>query len=183
MKWLPAYIEAQQVNERKPTLTRKFLRMLDSESVRLYVWPFYLGLLAFGAYALSWLDADTALGNSMGHFHYSLWVWTTIFGTVTTLFGLALRHGGRPVAEMNAPLLFVDWLGLMLQLGGHLCVFWVLLDFEIYAARTINWRHDAIRIFAVFALSPYVIGCMFLAMQVARKLWHGEKLHRITREL
>jgi hypothetical protein len=155
---------------------RRFWKLLDSETVRLFVWPFYMGLFAFGVYAECWLNPVNALSAAMGSGHYELWVWTQITATLAVMIGLAVRHGGKPVAEMSSRLLWVDWMGLILQIGGHICMFWVLLDFEIYATRTINWTHDVVRIYAVFALAPYVLGCLFLALQVGRKIWHGEKL-------
>lgn len=162
---------------------RLFLKLLDSETVRLFVWPFYLVLLAFGVFAEVYLNKDNALSVAMGPSHYNLWVWTQITATLAVMIGLAMRHGGKPVAEMSDRLLWVDWMGLFMQLGGHICMFWVLLDFEIYTGGTIDWRSDVIRIYAVFALAAYVLGCLFLAAQVGRKIWHGEKLHRRTRYL
>lgn len=160
-----------------------FWGMLDSETVRLFVWPYYMALFAFAVVAEALVPPVNILSKAMGVTHYTLWVWVMFIGTLSVMFGLLLRHGGKPVEKMNTPLLFADWMGLCLQTGGHLCMFWVLLDFEIYAARSITWWEDVIRIFAVFAISPYVVGCVFLALQVARKLWYGEKLHRITRKV
>jgi hypothetical protein len=159
----------------------RFWELLDSETVRLFVWPFYLALLAFGVYAVLWLNPINALSGSMGVFHYKLWVFAQIVGTGTVLSGLVMRHGGKSLTQMTTPLLFFDWMGLVFQMFGHLCMFWVLLDFEIYAARTIVWGQDVLRIYAIFALCPYVLGCVFLALQVWRKIWHGEQLHRLTR--
>lgn len=154
-----------------------FWELLDSETVRLFVWPFYMGLLSWGIYATFWAQPIAFVEDVMGHAFYNLWVWTCIAGTLSVMLGLALRHGGKSVLQMTAPMLMSDYIGLWMQLGGHTCMGFVLLAFETSAVKGAYFGQS---VFSVFVIAPYVLGCFFLALQTARKLWHGERLHRKT---
>jgi hypothetical protein len=160
-----------------------FNEQVDSETVRLFVWPYYFGLLAFDLLAFALIPLDNPLSQQMGRVHYLTWLSVMLTGITAVLLGLVLRHGGRPIHKMTLPFLFADWMGLCLQAGGHLCMFWVLLDFEIELFQLITWWTDVVRIFAWCALSPYVMGCLWLAYGVARKLQQGERLHQRTKDL
>lgn len=153
----------------------RFWVLLDSETVRLFVWPFYLALQAWAIYGIFFAAPIEFVQAVMGAFAYDLWLWMCLAGTSSVLTGLALRRGGTPVAQMSWPMLYRDYLGLWMQLGGHLCMFLVLAVYEVSAIRGAHWGQAA---FSIFALAPYVLGCLFLALQTARKLWHGERLHR-----
>lgn len=157
----------------------RFWELLDSESVRLFVWPFYAGLLCWGIYGTFFSAPIQIVYPVMGKLLYNAWVWINIPGTVSVMVGLALRHGGKPIAEMTGPMLFSDYMGLWLQLGGHMCMFFALLAYEVSAVRGVYWGYAA---FSIFALAPYVLGCFFLALQTARKLWRGETLHQATKQ-
>lgn len=114
----------------------------------------------------------------MGHTFYNLWVWTCVAGTLTVMIGLVLRHGGKSIAQMTDPMLLSDYVGLWMQVGGHVCMGLVLFAYEVSA---IQGAYFGQAVFSVFVIAPYVLGCQFLAIQCLRKLWHGEKLHRTTR--
>lgn len=148
--------------------------------MRLFVWPFYLGLLCWGIYGTFFSAPIPIVYPVMGNLLYSAWVWINIPGTLSVMIGLAMRHGGKPIAQMTAPMLFRDYMGLWLQLGGHMCMFFALLAYELAAVRGAYWGYAA---FSIFALAPYVLGCFFLALQTARKLWRGESLHQSIKKL
>lgn len=157
----------------------RFWQLLDSETVRLFVWPFYFGLFCWGVYGSVWAQPLALVEDTMGHVFYDLWVWTCLAGTLTVLTGLAMRHGGKSITEMTGPMLLSDYIGLWMQVGGHICMGLVLFAFEVAA---IDGSYFGEAVFSVFAIAPYTLGCAFLALQTLRKLWHGEKLHRATRD-
>lgn len=156
----------------------RFLELLDSETVRLFVWPFYLGLLCWGIYGTFFSAPAQIVYPVMGDTLYDVWVWLHIPGPAAALIGLILRHGGTPLAEMTETMLLRDYMGLWMQLGGHLCVFLALLWFEVSAVQATDWGQSA---FTIFAIGPYVLGALFLAVQTGRKLWAGEALHQATK--
>jgi hypothetical protein len=142
-----------------------FFEQLDSESVRLFVWPYYIALLAWAIYAT--LAAQPITSVEIAE------VWMTIPGTLFVMIGLVLHHGGKPIHEMSGPQLFKDYLGLWMQVGGHVCMFFVLLAFDITAIGI--WSQATFVGHAtVFILGPYVLGCVYLALQTIRKLWRPE---------
>lgn len=156
-------------------LAGQFWHILDSESVRLFVWPYYLALLAWAVYAAAWAQPIAFVEAVMGHTFWNLWVWIQIPGTLSVMIGLGLRHGGKPVAQMSAPALFSDYLGLWMQLGGHLCMGFVLAAYEIAAVQGAYWGQAT---FSIFVVAPFVLGCIFLALGTGRKLWYAEHLYR-----
>jgi hypothetical protein len=153
----------------------RFWYLLDSESVRLFVWPYYFFLLLWGIYASIWAQPISIVEPALGHWFYNFWVWMQIPGTLSVMIGLVLRHGGKSVFEMTSPALFRDYLGLWMQFGGHSCMGFILAAYEIAAIRTAYWGQA---VFSIFAIAPFVLGCAFLALQTARKLVVAEGFHR-----
>jgi hypothetical protein len=167
----------------------KFWELVDGDSVRPFIWIYYVPLLAFSILAvvvaliLSIVSIQPA---TLG----VLWVWVQIPATASAMTGLALRHGGTPVAQMGTPLLFRDWMGLSMQFGGHACMAVVLMAFELVAGSVIMLGPTGITggalgilvwwviLFAMFAIASYVFGCLLLALQVARKIKRGHDLRR-----
>lgn len=156
----------------------RFWALLDSETVRLFVWPYYISLLAWALYGTFFSAPVQIVDPVMGHLFYNLWLWVQIPGTLFVMVGLAIRHGGKSIAEMTTPMLLSDYIGLWMQLGGHLCMFFVLLAFEVAGITGAYWGQA---VFSLYAIAPYTLGCLMLTLQTARKLWHGERLHRATR--
>lgn len=156
-------------------VVHRFWELLDSETVRLFVWPYYLALLAWGIYATIFAQPISVIEPVMGHAFYNLWVWLQIPGTLFVLVGLVMRHGGKPLHEMGPVLLFSDYLGLWMQTGGHACMGLLLLAYEVAIVRGGFWGQP---LFSFFAIAPFVLGCMFLALQTGRKLRHGALLAR-----
>ncbi|GAA2436236.1 hypothetical protein [Mycolicibacterium llatzerense] len=156
-------------------VARQFWTLLDSENVRLFVWPYYLSLLAWGIYAAAWADAITIVEPEMGHITYVAWIWAHLIGTVSVMTGLVLREGGKTLNEMTAVSLFRDWMGLWLQLGGHVCMGLVLILYETSGIRGAYFGQG---VYSLFLVPPYIIGCTFLSLQTGRKLWRAETLNR-----
>lgn len=154
---------------------KAFTKMLDSENVRLFVWPYYISLLAWGVYATIWAWPINVVEPVMGRTAYLIWVWMFIPGTLFVMIGLVLRHGGKPIAEMGPVLLFSDYLGLWMQLGGHACMGLLLFAYEVSIVKGGFWGQP---LFSFFAIAPYVLGCVFLTAQTGRKLRYGVLLHR-----
>ena len=156
-------------------VARQFWTLLDSENVRLFVWPYYLFLLAWGIYAAVWADVIGIVEPEMGHVAYVSWVWAHIVGTLSVMAGLLLREGGKTLAEMNTVALFRDWMGLWLQLGGHFCMCMVLVLYEVSGIRGSYFGQA---IYSQFLVPPFIIGCTFLCLQTGRKLYRAEMLNR-----
>jgi hypothetical protein len=157
---------------------RKFWALLDSESVRLFVWPYYIALLAFGVWALIHKWPYNVVETVMGPTVYHAWAFMHIPGTLFVMIGLAIRYHRYTISRMGKFLLFLDYLGLHLQRGGHACMAIILAMFE--TSMIVGYMHGIIIIqtYVIFLVSPYVLGCVFLTLQVHRKIVLGERLHR-----
>jgi hypothetical protein len=153
----------------------RFWALLDSETVRLFIWPYYAFLLLWGIYALVWADPPLLLGATMEPPVYTVWNVFIIIGTTAVMTGLVFRHGGAPIGQLTNAEADRDYLGLLLQTGGHACMFFVLLAYEIAGVQAAYWGQG---VFSLFALAPYVIGCFFLTLQTLQKLRRIERIHR-----
>src|ERR1700754_3904479 len=98
-----------------------FWELVDSDSVRPFIWLYYIPLLLWGIYAVGWAEPIPTLQPIIGGWIYEVWEWMPIPGTLACMVGLGIRHGGTAVSQMSAPLLFRDWLGLWLQATSHAC--------------------------------------------------------------
>lgn len=167
----------------------KFWDLVDGDSVRPFIWLYYIPLLAFGVAAIV-VVAMLHIMSIPSAPLAALWIWVQVPATCSAMAGLALRHGGTPVDEMTTLLLFRDWLGLFMQFGGHACMGVVLLAFELVAYDVAGQAMAAVPgllgvllwwiiLFAMAAISSYVIGCTLLSLQVARKILRGIELRRV----
>lgn len=169
----------------------RFWDLVDGDSVRPFIWLYYVPLLAFGAVVLVALSLNAAAIQPVAL--AILWIWVQVPATFAAMAGLALRHGGAPLHEMTTLLLFRDWIGLVMQLAGHLCMSVVLLAFELVAGGVVALGPAGITegaigvliwwiiLFAMFAISSYIVGCVLLSLQVARKIQRGRQLRRASR--
>lgn len=156
---------------RKP-LRERILRFLVSDSVRNFVWLYYIFFLMWGIYGSFFAHPIGLIVEPMGQLAYNLWVWAPIPATLVSLGGLALRHGGSPADEIRGPLLRADFLGLWMQVGGHTCMFIVLLVFEVTGIIGAYWGQPVI---SIFLLGAYTIGVAVLAFQCMYKLYRGRR--------
>jgi hypothetical protein len=153
----------------------QFWALIDSDSVRPFVFLYYIPLLLWGVYAIVWADQIAFLQPILGPWLYTLWVWIPVPGTLSAMIGLALRNGGTANVEITSPLLRRDFLGLCMQASGHASMFLVLLAFEIGTISGAYWGQPVLSAFALFS---YVLGTAILSLQCVRKLWRGEQLKR-----
>lgn len=166
-------------------LTR-FWELVENDSVRPFVSLYYAPWLTWAVFATFWFPPVTIIETAMGHQVYVLWVWTTIPGTLAPMIGLAIRHGGSSVEEMTRPLLFQDWMGLVMQATGHAVMCVLLVLFEISAVTgaldSIETRgvYAGMTILVAFLLASYMIGTALLSMQCLRKMWKGEQLRLVA---
>lgn len=173
------------MNAVRRRVLQRFWALLENDSVRPYITMYYVPWLTWAILATLWFPPVTIIASPMGHAVYVAWVWMTIPGTLAPMTGLMLQAGGKPVAQMSTPLLFRDWLGLVMQAGGHACMCILLLLFEISAARgameymAAEGVYAGLTIFVVFILSPYVLATGLLSLQCLRKMWIGEQLKRL----
>lgn len=160
-------------------LVGKALWLIDSDSVRPFIWFYYMPLLAWGVYA-SLFMSSTAVGDVMGQPFADGWVWIQIPATLACLVGLWMRHGDQCIEEMGSAPLFRDWLGLWMQLGGHICMNQVLLAYEFAIFSLYGTQSWHVAAFGAFALTSYVIGTGILAAQCVRKLAKGMRLKKVS---
>jgi hypothetical protein len=88
----------------------------------------------------------------MGHAAYDAWVWMHIVGTLAVMLGLV-------IPDKKA--------GLVMQLGGNICMGCVLFAYELSSVTNSYWGRGT---YSVFIVAPYVIGCLFLSATCVRKL-------------
>lgn len=150
----------------------QFWALIDSDSVRNFIYFYYLPFLLWGWYGSFIAFPIALIVDVMGQFAYNLWVWTPIPATICCLVGLWLRHGGSAMEDIDHALLRRDYLGLWMQFGGHACMFFVLLVFEITGSIGAYWGQPVI---SLFLISSYTLGVCVLALQCLRKLWRGRQ--------
>lgn len=157
---------------RRP-LRQRILSFIISDSVRNFIWIYYFAFFWWGFYGSVFAHPINLIVEPMGQFWYNVWVWTPIPATIIALGGLALRHGGSPADEITGPFQKrADFLGLWMQVGGHVCMFIVLLVFEITGIAGMYWGQP---VFSVFLLAPYCLGVAVLAFQCVYKLHRGRR--------
>jgi hypothetical protein len=153
----------------------RFWEMLDSETVRLFVWPFYSFLLLMGVYGLLFAERNVLIAATMSSPVYNTWNGIIVCASLAVMVGLILRHGGAPIGQLTNPQADRDYLGLILQTGGHTTMCLNLLGYEIAGIQGTYWGQGANSLFLV---PPVIIGCLFLAVQTLRKLNRIERKHR-----
>lgn len=153
----------------------RFWVLLDSETVRLFVWPFYSFLLLLGIYGLVWADRPLLIEATMSPQVYTAWNVFLICAALAVIAGLVLRHGGAPIGQLTNPQADRDYLGLILQTGGHATMCLDLLAYEIAGVQGTQWGQN---VPSLFFVPPVIIGCLFLTVQTFRKLRRIERFHR-----
>jgi hypothetical protein len=101
---------------------------IDSESVSLFQWVYYVVFLLSGVYNL--FIADTApltLYSTMGPVSLRLWYWLNIFGSALPLIGKAVRRTN------------LAYVGMWLQLFGNLTMYLVLLAYVVATMQVESW--------------------------------------------
>lgn len=164
--------------ERIRRIWAKFWKLVDSNSVRHYIWVYYIPLFAFGVYATIWLPVNM-VEPMLGHFWANAWAWVQIPATLCAMGGLLLRHGDVDTADMTPLRSRADWLGLCMQAGGHFCMCSVIAGGQVIMWSQFNnpsiWIWVA---FAAFFGTSYVVGTALLSLQCVRKVLKGLELQR-----
>jgi hypothetical protein len=158
------------------TYTRHRIRdrvrsVLASDSVRNFIWIFYIGFLAWGLWGTFWAYPIDLIVKPMGQLVYNAWVWMPLLAMPTALGGLVLRHGGSPADEINGNLLRRDFLGLWMQVGGHVCM---VVTLSVYIAAAIYGSEHRQPLISVFVFVPYLLSVVILAAQCVYKIRLGK---------
>lgn len=145
------------------TIRDALLKAVRSDKVRPFVWVYYTPLLLWGVYGTFFAGPATYVAPVMGRWVYDVWIWLCMFATTTVLCGMAV--------EDKAVDRHLTKTGVVLQGSGHACMFWVLLSYELSAVAATYWGQGT---FSIFAVAPYVAGCLLLTAQSVVKVLDGE---------
>lgn len=146
--------------------------LLRSDSVRNLIWIYYFWFIVGSIHLAFFSYPIKLIVGPMGQVAYNAWAWTPLVAAPFALIGLALRHGGSPADEIHGRLLRQDFLGLWMQIGGHLTMCLVLAVFigtALYGAEPHQPTPSA------YWLCAYFMGCAFLAAQCIYKVILGSR--------
>jgi hypothetical protein len=153
-----------QLRQLAAKITTVLLEAVLSEDLRSFVAMYYVPLLAWGVYGTFFAGPATYVAPVMGHLVYDVWVWLCVIGTLVVMLGLRVEDKAGGDKHLIRT-------GLVLQGGGHACMFWVLLAYEMSALSATYWGQGT---FSIFAVAPYVVGCLRLTIQSVYKVLVGE---------
>jgi hypothetical protein len=139
-------------------------KAVHSDKVRPFIWVYYLPLLLWGVYGTVFAGPATYVQPVMGRYIYDMWVWLCMLAPAVVMCGLAIEDRSKDE--------HVARVGVVLQGSGHACMFWVLLLYEISAVAATYWGQGT---FSIFAIAPYVAGCLLLGTQCVVKVLDGEQ--------
>jgi hypothetical protein len=140
-------------------------KAICTDRVRPFVWLYYLALLGWGIYGTFFAAPATYVLPVMGRQVYDAWVWLQVIAPSIVMFGLWIEDTAESVRLIRA--------AIHLQTGGHACMFWVLLAYEVSAITATAWGEGT---YSIFAISPYVIGCLLLSVQGIVKIVAPEQI-------
>jgi hypothetical protein len=133
-------------------------KVIRTDKVRPFVWVYYAALWIWGIYGTFFAAPATYVQPVMGNAIYDLWVWLQLISTSIAMCGLYIEDKGSQE---------IKHIGVRLQTGGHACMFFVLLAYEVSA---IDATHFGQGTYSVFAIAPYVVGCLLLTAQGVVKI-------------
>lgn len=163
--------EAPLVYTRRRVRDRVWNWVVD-DSVRGFLWVFYLGFLIWGLWGSFWAYPINLISDPMGDTVYDAWVWMPLLAIPTALTGLVLRHGGSPAKEIHGGLLRRDFLGLWMQVGGHACQ---AITLGVYIGAGIYAADEHQPIISVFVFVPYLACVIILITQCLYKIRLGKQ--------
>lgn len=135
-------------------------KAICSDQVRPFVWVYYLALFVWGVYGTFFAAPATYVQPVMGKVIYDVWVWLHIIGTSIVMFGLSMENRAKHDDAL--------WqTSIRLQTGGHACMFFVLLAYELSAVTSTRFGEG---VYSIFVISPYVAGCLLLTAQGVAKI-------------
>jgi heme exporter protein D len=135
-------------------------KAITTEQVRPFVWVYYLALWVWGMYGTFFAAPATYVEPVMGSLVYDVWVWLHIVATTIVMCGLSMESRTE-----NQDALWNT--SIRLQTGGHACMFFVLLAYEVSAISAVSFGEGT---YSIFVISPYVIGCLLLTVQGIAKI-------------
>lgn len=122
-----------------------------TKEVRPFIWVYYVSLWIWGIYGTFFAAPVTYVEPVMGHAAYDGWIWLNVIGTSIVMCGLSIEKKSPDAA-------------FQLQAGGHGCMFFVLLAFEVSAIAATHWGQGS-QTYSIFVIAPYVVGCLLLTAQ------------------
>lgn len=134
-------------------------KAIRTDKVRPFVWLYYIALFCWGVYGTFFAAPYTYVLPVMGDAVYDAWVWLQVVATSIVMCGLWIEDEAKSVRLIRA--------AIHLQTGGHGCMFFVLLAYEISAIDATVWGEGT---YSIFVIAPYVIGCILLAAQCIAKI-------------
>lgn len=146
------------------TIRDALLKAVRSDKVRPFVWVYYTPLLLWGVYGTFFAGPATYVAPVMGRLVYDVWIWLCMLATTTVMVGMTVEDRAKGDKHRMRT-------GEVLQGGGHACMFWVLLAYEMSAIAATRWGQGT---FSIFAVAPYVVGCLLLTVQGVVKVLDGE---------
>lgn len=141
-----------------------------TDQVRPFVWVYYVALLVWGIYGTFFAAPATYVQPVMGNIIYDLWVWLHVIGTITVMSGLYIEDKAK-ACDRGQSREKLGHTSIQLQTGGHACMFFVLLAYEVSAIYATAWGQG---IYSIFVIWPYVVGCLLLTTQGIVKIVTGE---------
>jgi hypothetical protein len=140
-------------------------RVILSDKVRPFIWVYSAALLIYGIYATFFGAPATYVLRVMGHLVYDGWVWLLILAPSIVMCGLIVEDTAKSIRLVRH--------GVHLQTGGLACMFFILLSYEVSAISATVWGEDT---FSIFAIAPYVLGCLILTVQGVVKIVTAEQI-------
>ena len=151
----------------------KLKQLLLSDKVRPFIWIYYFPLWAWGIYGTFFAAPVSYVRPVMGALVYDLWIWLDLIGTSIVMCGMRFEDAAASTMD-DVQRRWKERAWVRLQAGGHGCMFFVLLAYEISAVYSTTWSDIAT--FSIFALSPYVVGCLLLMVQgIAKSVTRGDR--------
>lgn len=136
-------------------------KMIRTDKVRPFVWVYYIALCIWGFYGTFFAAPATYVLPVMGNIVYDLWVWLQLVATSIVMGGLRIEDKAKTETGKSTQA------AIRLQVGGHASMFFVLLAYEVSAITATHWGEGT---YSIFAIAPYVMGCLLLAAQGVVKL-------------
>lgn len=133
-----------------------FWKTVRTKEVRPFVWLYYVSLWIWGIYGTFFAAPVTYVEPVMGHAAYDGWIWLNVIGTSMVMCGLRIEGKARNHRDRRS--------AFLLQTGGHGCMFFVLLAFEVAAMAATHWGQGS-QTYSMFVIAPYVAGCLLLTAQ------------------
>jgi hypothetical protein len=163
-------------------------RTVFSQSVRPYIWLYYLPLWLWGLYVALFAAPVTYVQPVMGSWVYGVWAWMHLIAPSVVMFALHLEHKAEfddtsdvlIIEDLRLHLDALSRVSIRMQTGGHASMFFVLLAYEISATYEAAWGLGACGpdIYSIFVIAPYVFGCLLLTVQGSAKIVVAERAVR-----